>query len=195
MEEIKNIKELRFAHLAPEIWEKLGQIPRTGWVTRGVENPETVQEHTISLRILANEISGSIDFTDEEKNELLDMLEIHDWPESITGDEVILMDGSEDKLKAKEEKKKREDDVMIKIVKEMGEEGKIIYELWDRFESSDDKVSDLARQLDKYQAVEKALEYEKKAGILLFKEFRDYANKYITHPILIERMKGLESSL
>ncbi len=195
MKSIENIKELRFANLAPEVWEKLNQIPRTGWVTRGVENPETVQEHTVALRILANEISKSTDFTEEEKNELLDMLEVHDYPEAVTGDEVILMDGSEDKLKLKDDKKKMEEKVMIEITNGMGEEGKIIYELWNRFESSDDKVSDLARQLDKYQAVEKALEYERKTDIPLFKEFRDYAQKYITHRVLVDRMKGLESSL
>lgn len=123
MEEIKNIKELRFANLSLEVWEKLNQIPRTGWVNRGVENPETVQEHTVALRILANEISKSTDFTEEERSELLDMLEIHDWPESITGDEVIIMDGSKDKLQLKEAKKKREMDAMIEITKENGRGG------------------------------------------------------------------------
>jgi 5'-deoxynucleotidase YfbR-like HD superfamily hydrolase len=45
--------QLEFAHRVPEIWNKLAQIPRTGWKRRGVNKPESVQEHTTSLRDMA----------------------------------------------------------------------------------------------------------------------------------------------
>lgn len=48
----------------------------------------------------------------------------------------------------------------------MGEEGQEICRLFERFESSDDKVSDFARQLDKYQAVKKPLSMKRKQAYL-----------------------------
>ena len=192
MESIKNPRELKFANLAPEVWKRLGEIPRTGWVNRGVENPETVQEHTVSLRNLATDISELlVDFSEEDKNELIDMLEVHDWPEAIVGDEVILTSDPEEKKRLKEDKFRRENDAMIRIAENLGDEGKKILSLWLRFETSQDEVSTFARQLDKYQAVEKAAEFEKSQGIPLFREFRDYVAKDIIHPILIERMTNL----
>lgn len=69
------IPSLRFAGVAPATWNTLGQIPRTGWVRRGVKNPESVQEYILDLRRLAYHFKL---FTDSENKDLLDMLEIHD---------------------------------------------------------------------------------------------------------------------
>lgn len=192
MEEIKNPKELKFAGLAPDVWQKLGNIPRSGWVNRKVENPETVQEHTISLRNLAVTLSDLlVEFSDEDKNDLLDMLEVHDWPEAIVGDEVILTNDAEEKKRLKEDKFKREHDAMVNITERLGEDGSKILSLWLRFESSQDTVSAFARQLDKYQAIEKAYEFERSQGINLFREFRDYSIKDITHPVLVQRITDI----
>lgn len=121
MEAIKKIKELSFAHLAPEVWEKLGKIPRTGWVKRGVSSPETVQEHTVSLRILANELVSDIEnISETDKNDLLDMLEVHDWAEVDTGDEVIVTNDLVEKKRLKEDKFRRENEAMLKIKENLG---------------------------------------------------------------------------
>lgn len=44
--------------LVNQVIERLDQIPRTGWVKRGVKDPETVWEHTLSLVQLASEVGG-----------------------------------------------------------------------------------------------------------------------------------------
>lgn len=181
--------ELRFTHLAPDVWEALGNLQRTGWVRRGVENPESVQEHTKALRNIANSVVGLIDI---EKQELLDMLEVHDWPEAISGDQVTISQDEMEVKKMKEKKFEEEKQALTSICQKLGNQGKEIMDLWLRFETSTDEMASFARQIDKYQAVEKALEYEKTQGIPLFKEFLDYARKDIIHPILLEKIQKLE---
>lgn len=186
---VEKSSELRFAHLAPDVWDALGKLERTGWVKRGVKNPESVQEHTIALRDIASSMVG---LTDTEKQELLNMLEVHDWPEAINGDEVILS-YDEEKLKLlKEAKFEKEKMAMNSICEKLGEKGKEIMDLWLRFETSNDEVASFGHQIDMYQRIEKALEYEKAQDIPLFTEFLEYDRKRITHPILLEKIKELE---
>ena len=187
---IETTSELAFAQLAPEVWNELSKLQRTGWVQRGVENPETVAEHTMALKRLGK-ILG--EFSETERKELLDMLEVHDWPEAVHGDEVILHNGDDSVYASlKSTKFEKEQNALRPICEKMGSVGKTIFNLWMRFETSDDAVANFGRQLDKYQAVEKALEYERELRIDLFREFFDYSKKYITHPILVEQLKRLE---
>lgn len=185
---IEIIPGLSFAHLAPQVWEELQKLKRSGWVECGVKNPETDAEHVLALKQIAQTIG---DFTEVERKDLLDMLEIHDWPEAVHGDPIIL-DHQPDYETRKKLRFEQEHQAMIDICEKLSVEGQKILALWMRFETSDDAVASLARQLDKYQAVEKALEYEKEQGIALFREFYDYSEKYITHPVLLERMKSLD---
>jgi 5'-deoxynucleotidase YfbR-like HD superfamily hydrolase len=179
---------LIFAPFAPDTWAGLGSLKRTGWVVRGVANPETVQEHIISLM----QIGASLDVPPEEKEGLLEMLEVHDWPEAIIGDEVIVTNDLEERARLKADKFKREQAALESICAGMPEKGDEVMAFWLRFEISSDPAAVLARQIDKYQAVEKALEYEKAQGIALFQEFLDHARSSITHPVLLEKIRKLE---
>jgi putative hydrolase of HD superfamily len=184
------IPELKFAELAPDVWAALQALKRTGWVRRGVNNPESVQEHIIALRNMAASLP---DLSDEEKDGLLDMLEIHDWPEAIHGDEVISSPDKEELALLTAAKFEKEKNALASICGKIGIRGREIMSLWLRFETSSDKAADLARQLDKYQAIEKALEYEKTQGIHLFQEFLETSRDKINHPILLERLSALEN--
>ncbi len=191
----KNKIKLKYAHLAPEIWTELSKMPRTGWVDRHVENPESVQQHTLALKRLVLELSEKLEeFSDEDKQDLLDMLEIHDWSEAIDGDEVIYTFDEEKKKTKKELKFLREKKTMEHICEPLGEEGQKIMALWMRFETSDDQAASLARQLDKYQAMEQAAEYERAQGIPLFKEFFEYSKKDVIHPLLWERLDEIKKA-
>lgn len=183
--------EYKFAHLAPDVWRALGELPRTGWVNRGVESPETVQEHIIALVQLAASFEG---LSNAERDGLVEMLEIHDWPEAIHGDEVILTaDVAQEKSK-KAVKFENEQKALAEICEKLGDAGKEIMTLWLRFETSQDPAASFARQLDKFQAIQKALEYEQARGIPMYTEFRDYSNSKgeITHPLLLARLAQLE---
>lgn len=141
------------------------------------------QEHTIRLRELAVEIANDLeDFSTTDKDNLLDMLEIHDWAEAIDGDEAIVTNDEEDRKKRLTVKYEREYNTKI-------------FELWIRFENSDDKIALLARQLDKFQAIEKALEYEHAQGIPLFQEFYNYSHKSISHPVLLKRLEKMKDEI
>ncbi len=180
----------KFATTVPDVWKKLGELKRTGWVNRGVKNPETVQEHTLALM----QIASTFDWLNEkDKGDLVDMLEIHDWPEAILGDEVILS-YDENELKSLEKyKSEREESAMKSICESLGVVGDEIKNLWIRFEKSEDEIASFARQIDKYQAIEKSLEYEMSQGVIIFKEILEYSRKRIIHPVLIEKLRELES--
>ncbi|MFT5360229.1 MAG: 5'-deoxynucleotidase YfbR-like HD superfamily hydrolase [Candidatus Paceibacteria bacterium] len=186
------IPQLKYAHLSPQTWTALAELPREGWKRRNVQDPESVQDHTISLRELGFGFFDLMSF--EEKNGLLDMLEIHDWPESKEGDEVTVSETEETEKELKADKRIREENAMNSICKPLGEKGKVILSLWLRFEDSDDPAASFARQLDKYQAIEKALEYEEAQKIPLFHEFLSHARSrnQVTHPLLLERLSELE---
>lgn len=180
---------LKLETIAPRVYELLQGIERTGWVNRGVENPETVKEHTEALLQLAMELS--VHLSPEETDGLLDMLEVHDWPEAIHGDEVILELNPDDRKALKDIKFKNEERALEELCKDLPN-GQEIIDLWHRFELSDDPAAVFARQLDKYQAVEKSLEYEQAQGLLIFEGFLAYAKNFVHHPILLQRIEELK---
>jgi len=181
---------LKFEKIAPEIYVKLQGLKRTGWVRDGVENPESVKEHTESLVKLAIELSESL--TDEEKHGLVEMLEVHDWPEALLGDEVILELDPEARKVLKDVKYENEKKALAEICKDLPN-GDEIMALWLRYEKSTDPAAVFGRQLDKYQVIEKALEYELSQGILLFENFLNYSVNFIEHPVLLQKVEQLKS--
>ncbi|MFA6524021.1 MAG: HD domain-containing protein [Candidatus Paceibacterota bacterium] len=190
-----NLLELKYAKLFPDLWKALDEIPREGWVRREVKNPETDQEHTISLRnLVISMIDRLTEFSVNEILELLDMLEVHEFPEIIDGDKVIVTYDQKEKERLKAEKFNSEFKAMIKICKDLPSPyGKEIFFLWLRFEKGKGKVPVLARQLDKYQAMEKAFEYQNIGWPkVLAKAFIDYSRDVIIHPVLKEKMLNIE---
>lgn len=188
--ESKNLKPLlKLEKVAPNVYEELHKLKRTGWVDKKVENPESVKEHTESLIALAQELSEFL--TEEETDGLVEMLEVHDWPEAVHGDEVILELDPDKRKEMKDLKFENEKKALEKICKDLPNGDEII-NLWLRFEKSDDPASVFGRELDKYQSVEKALNYEESQGIELFEEFLTYCINFIHHPVLLERIEKLK---
>lgn len=187
---------LKFAHHAPDVWNALQELPRTGWVERGVSNPETVQEHTIALREFTISILDFLpEFSDTENQEILNMLEVHDWPEAITGDEVIVTRDENEWRRLREEKFQREHTAMTTICEAIPIFGFEIFNLWLRFEEGRDPVSRFARQIDKYQVVEKAFEYEQRGEKVHTPEFIEYSEKIISHPLLLKKLLHLKEKV
>lgn len=180
---------LKFEVIATEVYRALQDLKRTGWVDCGVKNPESVKEHTEALLRLAVEISQYL--TEAERDGLVDMLEVHDWPEAIHGDEVILElePGERQALQAvKFASEKRALETICRGLPD----GEQIINLWLRFETGTDPAAIFGRELDKYQAIEKALEYELEQGIALFEEFLTYSINFIRHPVLLARIENLK---
>lgn len=183
--------KLKFIHVAPYVWESLCILPRTGWVKRNVMKPETVAEHICSLKVLAVNLLQQIpELSSAEKQRVLDMIEIHDWPEyhSKLGDiptPELGMNG----YMTKKEKKEFEDIVMLDVCRSLGQVGFEILFLWQEFVDQNTIVSNLVHQLDKLQPILLAIHYEERGecpGIA--QEFFDYGHQQIVHPVLVEHL-------
>lgn len=184
---------LRYEKSAQHIYDKLKEIPRTGWVMRGVQSPETVYDHTVSLLALSISLREQLNLNDSEFDDLLHILEVHDWAEAVAGDEFIPNDDQQDYEARKQAKAERELSALHNLLE--GQTYKdIVLQLFDRYETGGDRVAKLAKELDKYQALELALEYEEQQGIPLFTEFCEYYERDwpFSHPVLLERINQLQ---
>jgi 5'-deoxynucleotidase YfbR-like HD superfamily hydrolase len=185
---------LQFAHLVPETWRALQNEKRAGWVKRGVINPETVAEHILELLVLGAELAQATGFTKEETSDLLAMLEIHDWPEAIDGDQITLT-GVDVAKEASDKVVKHAKEIvaMRSITEPLGDIGIKLFNLWLRFEEAEDRVVKAAHEIDKYQAIERAYRYEREQGIVgLGEEFVRYSPR-VTHPYLVARLESVRA--
>ena len=62
--------------------------PRTGWVYRGVEKPESIADHMYRMAVLAMTVAG----TEYDQSKLVKMAIVHDLAEAIVGD-ITPVDG------------------------------------------------------------------------------------------------------
>ncbi len=189
-------KNLKYEHHFPSVWDALNRLPRTGFLERGVKNPETVKEHIIAVRDFAfNILANSNEFTIRDKQDILDMLEVHDWPEAIVGDIVVVNYDEEKEKQLREEKRILEYEAMKIICGNLESDGLEIFNLWVRFEESEDAVAAFARQIDKYQVVEKAFEYEMNGEQVSTMEFLGHSEKRIFHPILVRKLNEIRKKV
>lgn len=184
------ITTLQFESAAPHVYEALDRIPRTGWVRRGVKVPETVKEHTVDLIRLVGDLSPFL--TPAELDGLDLMLEVHDWPEVINGDQVVVELDYKKRAALLADKFEQEKLAMETLCEPLPD-GQMYLDLWLRMENSDDPAAQIGRQLDKYQPLERALGYELALGIPMFQGFVAYAKHFIYHPQLVQRMTVLET--
>lgn len=157
---------------------KLYNLPRTGWFDRGVENPETVGEHTDELVIISEtfyNIPG-----------LSEMLKIHDWPESDSkvGDRRTDNFCPDNRRWSKEQKYIAELKAMKNICCSLESSGDTILKLWIEFEEQKTRRALIARQLDKLQGIMKAIEYQRQGQPVIAQEFIDWDGAKVTDPIL-----------
>lgn len=179
----------QYATNAQKIITRLHEIPRTGWVDRGVKSPETVGQHSDELVVLAERLF--------KVPGLSLILRIHDWAES---DEKI-GDRRTDNLCppeirwTKEQKYQAELEAMQNICTTLGSPGKYILSLWIEFEERKTIRAKLAYQLDKFQMIMKAIEYQKSGQPITAQEFIDTNGKAIENSILKRMMAEAQLGL
>lgn len=180
-----------------ELYQKLYKVPRTGWVDRGVENPETVGEHTDGLIALAEKWHTELGIQDLPH--LQKILKIHDLAE---GDEEVgdittyhLSREEEKYMAAKELKFQKEFTAMKKIASTLGKDGDIILDLWLEFEKNETHDTQIGHELDKIHAVIKAYEYQATGQPVEGIEFVEYVERknYVKHPFLLEKINQLKT--
>ncbi|CDW55485.1 HD 3 domain containing protein [Trichuris trichiura] len=137
-----------------EFLARLKHLPRTGWVNNNVRNPETVAGHMYRMAMLmfcVDTKKEGVDF-----NHCVKMALVHDLAESIIGDITPACNIS------KQAKFQWERAAMEKIcefvVANMADQ---VIRLFDEFERGMTKEAMLVRDLDKFDMLEQAMEYEK----------------------------------
>ena len=155
---------------------QLKTLKRTGWVNHNIPLPESVADHMYRMSMM------TFLLVDKEINRdrLMKICMVHDLAESIVGDITP------DEPISKDEKRKLEEDAMKKIVTELsnGSIGKELMDLWLEYEEGDSKEAKLAKELDKFEMIVQADEYEEREGKKLQTFFDSTASSF-SHPEIV----------
>jgi len=132
---------------------KLKRVRRTGWVMRGVHDPEAVSGHMYRMSIIAmvTNLPGDMD-----RNKCMKMCLVHDMAECVVGD-IAPCDNV-----PKEEKKRMEEEAMNDLCK-LIENEQIRKEMLDLFHEYEDQSSCeaiLVKDIDRFEMILQAKEYE-----------------------------------
>lgn len=169
---------------------KLKTLKRTGWVNHDVSMPESVADHMYRMTMLCFMITDkSLD-----RDRLMKICLVHDLAEATVGD----ITPPEVSGVSKEEKQKLEIQALKDIVADIGntELEREIFELWMEYEDGDTPLAKVAKQLDKYEMIIQADEYEKQhsAEQKRLESFFKSTEGYFSHPEISEWDKLLRAS-
>lgn len=138
-------------------------LPRTGWLQRGVANPESVAEHTFGVAILALLVAGQHPGLDRAK--LLTLALLHDLAEALLGD----LPTSARRLLGAEAKHAAERRATAELFAELPSRAEYLA-LWDEYARGTSPEARLVKGLDRIEMLAQALAYER-AGSRALAEF------------------------
>lgn len=151
----------RFLDFYEEV-NKLKSVRRTGWVERGVKEPETSSDHSFFVALLAL-VLGKERHLDMEK--LLKMALVHDIAECRAGDIISKKSWPEGGSHTEEEKHALEKRELKELVGHLPPEtGSEIMCLWLEFEDGKTREAAFVRAVDKLETILQALGYKKKGN-------------------------------
>jgi putative hydrolases of HD superfamily len=158
---------------------KLKTLKRTGWVDNDVRLPESVADHMYRMSMMCFALQDS----SLNKDRLIKICLCHDLAEAIVGD----ITPTEVSGVSKEDKRKLEEEALESIVQDLDDNGVLgneIRELWFEYEERTTNEAKVASQLDKFEMIVQADEYEKQhAGDKkCLESFFSYTEGYFTHP-------------
>jgi putative hydrolase of HD superfamily len=142
---------LQFLHLI----EKLKTTKRTGWIYSKVDKPESIADHMYRMSLMALLIP---DDSLVDKSRLVQMCLVHDVAECIVGD-ITPHDNISD-----QDKHLKEERAMNTLIEILGNtlEAQHMFELWKEYEQAQTKEAILAKDLDKFEMIVQAFEYEQR---------------------------------
>lgn len=132
----------------------LKSLKRTGWVRKGIKDPETVSGHMYRMAIMSFLINENQD--NVSKDQCIKLSLIHDLAESLVGD-IVPNDGI-----SVEEKHAKEKEAMEKIASLVPNTvGNELLDLWNEYEKQSTKEAKFVKDFDKFDMILQAFEYEK----------------------------------
>ncbi|KAI7876452.1 hypothetical protein K492DRAFT_172545 [Lichtheimia hyalospora FSU 10163] len=140
---------IQFLHII----QNLKVTKRTGWVDNGIKQPESIADHMHRMGVMAM----LVDDAALDRNKCVKMAIVHDLAESVVGDITPHAGVS------KEEKYKRESAAMQDFQSMLGNTpvAQEMVDLWQEYEDAKTPEALLVKDLDKFEMIVQALEYEK----------------------------------
>lgn len=140
-----------------EVTNVLKRLPRTGWLVKGINEPESIAAHSFSTILMALIIG--IERKDINLQKLLIMSILHDLGESYLGD---LTPASIELLGGNETKKKLEKDAITKLFDLLDEnKQKKLLDIYEQYINNETEEAKLLHQIDKLEMLLQAVEYQK----------------------------------
>jgi putative hydrolase of HD superfamily len=150
---------------------RLKTLKRTGWVRSGVTLPESDSDHMHRAAMCAMLIPNEPGL---DRERCIKMALTHDVCECIAGD------FTPDCPITKEEKHRLEYEAMCKLKSVLGEShhlGQELIDLWQEYEDGTSREALYVKDIDKFEMVLQAHEYEQSQGLCLdrfFESTKDY---------------------
>ncbi|XP_019745592.1 5'-deoxynucleotidase HDDC2 [Hippocampus comes] len=161
----------------------LKRIPRTGWVHRKVQDPESVSDHMYRMALM------SLVITDPkvDKDKCIKLALVHDMAECIVGD-IAPSDNI-----SKAEKHRREEAAMRQLSSLTPDHlGQEIYALWEEYEHQSSAEARLVKEFDRLEMILQAHEYEELEGTPgRLQEFFDSTQGCFQHPDVLHLVSAL----
>jgi 5'-deoxynucleotidase YfbR-like HD superfamily hydrolase len=136
---------------------KLKGLPRTGWVEQGIEDPESVADHsyrTTFLTLLLADLDGL------DSGKATKMALLHDISEAVTGDLTPGMK-SQKGIGYQIEEREAIEKLFFTLPRELALEYKL---LWEELRIGSSPEAKIVMQADKLEMKIQALEYEQRGG-------------------------------
>ncbi|HWA52340.1 MAG TPA: HD domain-containing protein [Patescibacteria group bacterium] len=151
----------------------LKRIDRTGWVKKGVKNPESVSDHSYRVAVIAMLVAPLLDL---DQAKLIKMALLHDLGEAVIGD--VIWEKGKKIIGSQSEKHKDEGEAVKQIFDKTN--NKEYVELWEEFELQTSKEAQVLKQIDKLEMAIQAYEYEREGNPSeKLNEFWENAEKYL----------------
>jgi len=165
---------------------KIKRVKRSGWVREGIENSESVADHSYRVAVMAM-IFGKDLGIDVDK--LIKMVLVHDLGEGSVGD-MVAERGTRVDPRLNKEKEEKEIEAVRQIFTGESEIFSKLQEESMRMESNEAKI---LKQLERLEMAVQALEYEEETGKDLSEFFENATlrieNEYLK--TLLEAVKSL----
>ncbi|XP_003479773.1 5'-deoxynucleotidase HDDC2 isoform X1 [Cavia porcellus] len=164
---------------------RLKRVPRTGWVYRNVENPESVSDHMYRMALMAMVTRDA----HLNKDRCIRLALVHDMAECIVGD-IAPADNI-----PKEEKHRQEEEAMRQITQLLPEDlSRELYGLWEEYETQSTAEARFVKQLDQCEMILQASEYEDLEGEPgRLQDFFDSTAGKFSHPEIVQLVSEIEA--
>lgn len=168
---------------------RLKRVKRTGWVDCGIQDPESVADHMYRMALMVMLLPTDPGIS---TSRALRMALVHDLQEALVGD--ITPEPWSGVSKA--EKHKLEVDAIerIRVMLHPAPFADELVELWEEYEAAATPEAKLVKDLDKFEMMMQAHEYEQQDPSLSLQQFFDHVRDThtFTHPIVKEWVQKLD---